>query len=316
MPRMCYVPKTFTAAHRDVIDQANAIVDEYREQGFILTLRQLYYQFVARALIENKQSEYKRLGAIINDARLAGVLDWNAIEDRTRFVRENPHWETPAEVIASARDSYRIDVWATQPYRPEVWIEKDALIGVIERVCRVEFDVPYFSCRGYTSQSEQWRAGKRMTQHAGHGQKPIVFHLGDHDPSGVDMTRDNSERLGLFLWADAPGVVEWECRDELFTLNRLALNMDQIERYNPPPNPAKLTDSRSTGYIAEYGSESWELDALDPPVIAQLIRDAINGILDEDAWAEARQRQESERMLLGNLSERWDDVRDWLEGQD
>ncbi len=300
MPHECYIPKRFTAAHRNVIEQANAIVDEYREQGFVLTLRQLYYQFVARGLIPNMQSEYKRLGEIINAARLSGDVDWDAIEDRTRYVRANSHWDTPAGIVESAAASYRIDVWAGQPYRPEVWIEKDALVGVIEGVC-TDFDVPYFSCRGYTSQSEQWRAGQRMKGHAGSGQRPVVFHFGDHDPSGMDMTRDNRDRLTMF--SDGGGV----------EVRRRALNMDQVERYNPPPNPAKITDSRVTGYMEKYGSESWELDALDPPIIAQLIRDAIADILDEDAWDTAKERQDSERALLGKLADRWDEVRGWLE---
>jgi len=141
------------------IDEANEIIGEYRTLGFILTLRQLFYQFVSRAALANTLAEYKRLGRTVTDARRAGRIDWGAIEDRTRNVRRLPTWDDPAHSIADAASSYREDVWATQPYRPEVFIEKDALVGVIEGVCN-EFRVPYFSCRGNVSDSEMYIAAK------------------------------------------------------------------------------------------------------------------------------------------------------------
>jgi len=91
MPKIAYKDKNFSPSTLAVIDQANEIIDEYQTDGLKLTLRQLYYQFVSRALIANKQSEYKRLGSIINDARLAGLVDWKAIEDRTRNLKRNSH---------------------------------------------------------------------------------------------------------------------------------------------------------------------------------------------------------------------------------
>src|SRR4051794_29815064 len=123
MPREAYVPKTFTPAHQRLIDMADQICREYAAQGFDLTLRQLYYQFVARDVIANKQTEYKRLGSIINDARLAGLLDWDYIVDRTRNLRGLSHWENPHSVIRSAASGYRTERWADQPHRVEVWIE-------------------------------------------------------------------------------------------------------------------------------------------------------------------------------------------------
>ena len=141
-----YVERDFAPRSLEVIDLANEIIEVYRAQGFDLTLRQLYYQFVSRGLIPNRDSEYKKLGSIVNDARLAGLIDWERIQDRTRNVRRLSHWEDPAGVIKSALASYHVDYWEGQEYRPEVWIEKDALVGVIEGVCE-ELDVPFFSCR-------------------------------------------------------------------------------------------------------------------------------------------------------------------------
>lgn len=304
MPKIAYVPRNFSAGSLAIIEQANEIIEDYQAQGFTLTLRQLYYQFVARDLLPNKQTEYKRLGSIINDARLAGLIDWEAIEDRTRNVRKNAHFDSPEDIVRAAMQQYHRDLWADQTYRPEVWIEKDALVGVIEGVC-AELDVPYFACRGYSSQSEQWRAGMRAANHEENEQHTVILHLGDHDPSGIDMTRDNDHRLDTFCQVTG-GVV---------TVKRLALNMDQVKKYRPPPNPAKMTDSRFGGYADKYGNKSWELDALDPAVIANLVRDAILALRDEDKYQRALTEQETEREALQAIADRWEEVALYLRGR-
>lgn len=249
---------------------------------------------MSRGLLKNLPQEYKRLGDIIVDARLAGLIDWNAIVDRTRNLEALSHWDSPAEIVEAVSIQYRRDLWATQSCRIEVWIEKEALAGVFAGVCQ-SLDVPYFCCRGYTSISEMWVAGRRLRQYRNAGQTPIILHFGDHDPSGIDMTRDIVDRLALFS-------------EGLIKVERLALNQDQIDQYNPPPNPAKLTDSRGASYVAVHGDESWELDALEPRVLAQLVRDAVDQYRDEDAMAEETDVQDRERKQLGQISERYDDV--------
>jgi len=295
MPKIAYIEKRFNSKARARIEQANEIIAEYEAAGFTLTLRQLYYQFVARDLIPNTMKSYKALGNVINDARLAGLIDWDAIEDRTRAVRGRSHWDDPSGVVESAASSYGLNLWEGQDKRVEVWIEKDALIGVIERVCR-ELDVPYFSCRGYTSQSELWRAAKRQISY---GVPTVVVHLGDHDPSGKDMTRDIVERLQLF-GADT-------------TIERIALNIDQVKKWKLPPNPAKITDSRFAAYAAQFGESSWELDALDPTKIEKMIRAAVSAHLDQDTFDEREAQQEDDRKLLNKCSEEWSSVKDHLE---
>lgn len=291
MPKIKYVNKRFNESTTKIIDQANHIIGEYAAQGYNLTLRQLYYQFVARDLLQNTQKEYKRLGSIINDARLAGLIDWNHITDRTRNLHSLPHWSSPTDIVQACANQYRIDKWQTQKVRIEVWIEKEALAGVFERVCD-ELQVPFFSCRGYTSQSEMWVAGQRLRQFIRQMQTPIILHFGDHDPSGIDMTRDITDRLALFM-----GGVQ---------LHRLALNMEQVEEYQPPPNPAKITDSRAEGYIATYGDESWELDALEPDVLADLVRDFVCEYRDEDTWQEAVELENTAKAKLGYVADHWD----------
>lgn len=269
--RRCYVPKKFSAEHMEIIKVAMEIINRYMAAGYSLTLRQLYYQFVAKDLIPNKQSEYNRLGDIISDARLAGLVPWDAIEDRTRYIRELQTWKTPREGISFLREAFKNDLWRTQQYRPLVRIEKDAMLGVIAPICE-ELRVPYVSSRGYSSQSELWRAGRQMMLHVLKGQTPIVFLLGDHDPDGIDMGRDTQERLSLFAGVE-------------ITVVRLALNMPQIAELKPPPNPAKKTSARYESYVDQYHTEhSWELDALEPSYIHDLIRDNILRLRDEKLW--------------------------------
>jgi hypothetical protein len=293
MPRIQYTEFRFSASTLAVIEQANTIAETYMRQGYNLTLRQLYYQFVSRGLIANKIQEYKRLGSIINDARLAGLLDWNYITDRTRNLKSLGHWSEPGEIISSAAYSYRIDKWHGQQYRPEVWVEKEALADVVERACN-PLDVPFFSCRGYVSQSEMWGAAQRLERYQKAGQVPVIVHLGDHDPSGIDMTRDITDRLQLFM-----GGLE---------VQRIALNRDQIDEYSPPPNPAKTTDSRYAKYIVLHGDESWELDALEPSVLDDLITSTVISLRDGDAWEAAVKEEELARTHLRQVSKRWPDV--------
>lgn len=289
MAKINYKWKEFQAATFELIEIADDIIEEYAEQGFTLSLRQLYYQLVARAILPNKQSEYKRLGGIINDARLAGLIDWLAIVDRSRALRTNSHWDSPGEIIKGAARQYRIDKWSTQPVRIEVWIEKDALIGVIGETC-TQLDVPYFSCRGYTSTSSVWNASQRLMAYVEVDQVPIILHLSDHDPSGIDMTRDIKERLELFMGVDT------------FMIRRIALTMEQVRELNPPPNPAKVTDSRSPAYVRRYGRNSWELDALEPRYLVNLIERNIGAPRDNALWQEQVEIEDEGRRELEELA--------------
>jgi hypothetical protein len=332
--KIAYESKRFSADTLAAIVQANQILDEYAAAGYDLTLRQLYYQHVARGLIPNNERSYKRLGSIINDARLAGYIDWDSIVDRTRNVRSTTHWDDPADIIDATARSFKVDLWEQQNSYVEVWIEKDALVGVIEGVS-TELDVPYFSCRGYTSQSEMWSAAQRIGKQVQAGKNITILHLGDHDPSGIDMTRDIEDRLSLFIatdyahdlmdktegWdeldkSDQDSMIKQWISDALdrFEVRRIALNMDQIDQYQPPPNPAKVTDSRAAGYIREYGYESWELDALPPDVLSGLVRTHVEGMIEDPAWDAAQEREQDGQRLLRQASRRWEEIVESLNG--
>ena len=287
MPQICYKAKRFSVGSMVIIARANEILQDYARDGYDTTLRQLYYQFVARNWLANKTTEYNRLGSIISDARVAGLIDWDHLVDRTRSMKQNSHWSDPASIIDAAARSYEEDKWSDQAYYVEVWIEKDALMGVLDKACD-PLDVARFSCRGYNSQSEMWRAAQRIIEKEKAGKMCRILHLGDHDPSGIDMSRDIQDRLELFGSAAR--------------IDRIALNMEQVEKLSLPPNPAKVTDSRYAAYMEAYGPNSWELDAIDPRTMDKLIRDNVQDLMDEDKWEARQEQQEDHRNDLSLIS--------------
>jgi hypothetical protein len=248
---------------------------------------------VARGLIPNNDKQYKIIGNAVNDGRLAGLIDWYAIEDRTRYLRKNSHWTSPVDIIHGAVYGYYKNHWENMDSYVEVWVEKDALIGIVQNACN-KLDVPSFSCRGYASQSEMWRAAKRFIVKQEEGKYNILVHLGDHDPSGIDMTRDIGERLKSF--------------GAHVSVNRIALNGLQIDEYKPPENPTKITDSRANDYIRKFGKSSWELDALPPNIIESLIENEVREYIDDAEWDRVEDEIKKEKKQLNALCENWQKI--------
>ena len=286
-----FIDKQFRKKSIERIQQINAIINEYMESGYSLTIRQVYYQLVSRDIIPNKQSEYGKISALVTDARRAGLIDWNAIEDRTRYIRRRNHYASPGEAVRDSAYMYGTDLWSDQEHYVEVWVEKDALIGIVQQAA-ARYDVTSFSCRGYTSDSAIYSAAQRIRAQIDAGKKPVILHLGDHDCSGVDMSRDILERLELF--ARKPGMID---------LHRIALNMDQIQTFKPPVNPAKESDSRYAAYVSRYGVNSWELDALPPEVLTQIIEDNILKHMNVYRFIDAKRKEEAEQAELFRLAD-------------
>jgi len=288
-----------------MITTCDSIIDEYMAAGLRLTLRQLYYQFVARDLFpedrkwteinkkwvrdpngtKNAEPNYKWLSSLLSDGRMAGLIDWSAIEDRGRQPKTPNEFTNLPELIETAIRSYRLPRWEGQEYYAEIWVEKEALAGVIAPTA-TEFHATLMVNKGYSSQTAMYESAHRFINS---GRRPILFYIGDHDPSGEDMVRDIRERLTLF------GVEDIE-------VQKLALNMDQVRHYNPPPNPAKINDPRATAYIREFGNSSWEVDALPPQVLNDLIREAFEGIIDSDLMDTIKRKEEADKRKLRSVT--------------
>lgn len=284
-----YEDKNFRPEALRLIRIADEISARYEAAGMAMTIRQLHYQFVKDILYPNTKQSYDQLKRLVKDGRMAGLISWTAIEDRVRNLVGLPNYDSPTNVLEVARDSYRRDLWADQPMRLEVWSEKDALSGVLEPLCATE-RVDFFACRGYNSASEQWRAGRRFANYVAKGQRPVVIHLGDHDPSGIHMTVDNRDRLARFAGVSVLVV-------------RIALNMDQIEALRLPENYAKVTDSRFADYEVRFGDKSWELDALSPDFLRDLVTGAVAKYRDPALWDAGLRREAEEKQQLDEMIE-------------
>lgn len=284
-----------------MIFDARKILQEYHEQGYQLTLRQLYYQFVSRDMIANSQKEYKRLGDAVAEGRMWGILDWDHIVDRGRNLSYRSSWDNAGDIIDAAARSFHLDWWQDGDVRPEVWVEKQALEEVVGRAAE-PYDVAHMACKGYMSLSEMWASAMRIkARYEETGQQTLIIHLGDHDPSGINMTDDMESRLYQF-----------DLSARMFEVHRIALNMDQVEQYNPPPNPAKQTDSRFASYEAKYGDESWELDALEPRILNDLIVEAIKPCI-RNSWHQRREEEDQIKHQLALVAERWDEVTEMID---
>lgn len=313
MPKRCFLYKDFNAVALDVINNAEIILDSYARQGYRITLRTLYYQFIARDLFpdsrfrlvsgtttKNCEQNYKWLGGLVSDARLAGLLDWNHLQDSGREKHGGDGgWGHPRNIIRYGANNYSITHWDGQYHYVEIWVEKQALEDIVARPAR-KWSVPYFACKGYVSQSSMYEAAMRLREIDGDREKTII-HLGDHDPSGIDMSRDIQDRLNMF----GAGV----------TVQRIALNMSQVEEFNPPPSPAKISDSRAADYIDRFGDDSWELDALEPFVLDGLIENEITSRLDMDLWDQRLAREEDERSVLVAMHGNYDTILDYMRDQ-
>ncbi len=304
-----FIDHRFSASSLALIDTANGILNEYRRMGYRLSLRQLYYQLVARDYIENSVKSYKRIGNLISDARLAGLVDWEMIEDRNREALIPAAWASPAEIVRVAARQFRVDRWEGQSNYVEVMVEKDALSGILEPVCR-ELHVRFTANKGYSSSSAMYEAGKRLYGVLSDRESAVnqihVFYLGDHDPSGIDMTRDITERLFMFSGLQKQLDDMGHSIEDFIHIHRLALNYDQVEQWQPPENPAKETDSRFEGYREKFGESSWELDAVEPRTLASLVREGIEKLIDWQQWETVALKEEGMRNELNGFADEYE----------
>jgi len=269
-----------------LLEKIVVMVDDYERKGYRMTLRQLFYQLVSQDILPNDQKKYKKLSTIIKDARMAGLIDWDVIEDRIRIPTMPSEFENISDLVKAAIRSYRRDRWENQEYYVEVWVEKDALSGVLEPVTR-KYHVHLLVNRGYSSTSALHESVLRIKQQQ--DKECVILYFGDHDPSGKNMITDIRNRLEQFQ-CDA-------------TVRDVALTMEQIKQYNLPPNPAKKSDPRSDKYIKRHGNLSWELDALTPEVLNQLVSSHIEEFLDMDEYQKIINQEEEEKMELVQVTQ-------------
>lgn len=281
----------------EMIGRVNQVLALAQRDRVLMTLRQVYYKFVKNGWFANEDANYERLGRAVARGRMVGLIPWDQIEDMERDLYGTNIHEAPEQLLSGLADKYSRDLWADQPWRPEVWMEKKGTLKVVGAIC-AELRVDYFACKGYNSLTEAWKAGQRLSGYVEKGQRPIIFYIGDHDPSGLDMIRNNREQLETFV-----GVP--------ITVVPLALTWEQVQKFGPelPPNPAKQKDARLPQYISymeDMGAEdpevSWEVEALEPTFIRRLISDNVSRIRDEVLWDQALRKEIEDKRWLRTMA--------------
>lgn len=299
----------------NLVNCADKIIKEYQAQHLSLTLRQLYYQLVSRDIISNKVEEYNRLGDVVSRGRRGGLLEWGAIEDRIRQPRVPQEFESLEDLLRVATSAYKLPRMKGQRFHVELWVEKDALAGVLAPIAS-EYHIPLMVNRGYSSTSAMKEAGERIrgTAIQMEAEEVIIFYLGDFDPSGEDMVRDISERLNEYMnegrrvYTDETAELglRLESRQERYAragriglrVEKIGLTMDQIEQYRPPPNPAKQNDPRFKKFKEQHGDQSWEVDALPPTVLRDIIEEALMGVIDLEMMEDVKHQESRDRVQL------------------
>lgn len=329
-----------------IVSRIRNIVAEYDRLGYKLSLRQLHYQFVTRNWIVNHDTAYKKLGSILDDCRYAGIIDWEAIEDRGRTPFIPYSADDLADGLTDLKNQYRINRQEGQKNYVELWTEKDALSGILRRSTS-KYHIQLVVNKGYTSSSAIYEAYSRIAENILEGRRVVILYFGDHDPSGLDMIRDITDRLTLFLshgdkmfgdevfmgkvrdfifdngWEpheliehgyanqkklekfikdpdNDEGQIEYitshiRCfldKEHFFEVRPIGLTMEQIEEYDLPPNPAKVTDPRAKAYVEKFGRISWEVDALRPEVLSSIVEENIEMVIDMELYQEVMDREE------------------------
>ena len=156
-------PKNWSGKKREIFENIIRVVDDFSSQGYRMTLRQLYYQLVSQDIIPNRQSEYAKLSTLLTEARMYGLIDWNFIEDRTRVPKRHGQWDDINDIVQSAIKQYRRDRWNDQDNYLEVWVEKDALSGVLLPITE-KYHVHLMVNRGYSSASAMHESALRFIE--------------------------------------------------------------------------------------------------------------------------------------------------------
>ena len=285
------------ADKKELTQQIIAVCDEYRAAGDVLSLRQLYYQLVAKNAIANDIKVYKKLSVLKDQLCYAGILDWKCFEDRGRRAIGWYYEHSIKSALDRTAYGYKLDRSLNQSNIVEVWIEKDAISEIMKSIAS-KYGVKLCVNKGYMGTSAIYEAYQRFSEELNCGNTVTILYFGDHDPSGLDMVRDIRDRL-TFMFENGSQCTYFDEGD--FKVIPIGLNMDQIKKFNLPPNPAKLSDSRSPEYIEKYGPMSWEVDALKPAVMREILEGHIVEQYDMNIYRETLAQEAVDQAKIRKL---------------
>lgn len=265
-----------------------------------LTLRQIHYQLVSKLYYENTVNNYKRLSRYLVKARLSNKISFDKIIDKTRtstgfdfghsglavhtFNYKKREYEEAENTFRSSYSDWRSPRWFKQPKYVEVWLEKEALSTLFNRVTSLK-RVTLCPSKGYSSLTFLKEGAERLEQFEDHKELVILF-FGDFDPTGLDIQRNIKERMEEF------GLD--------ITFKKIALTKDQILEMNLPPMPTKKTDVRSKKFIQKHGDLAVELDAIPPDRLRLIIAEAIDNEFDKQIYSKVKVRDKRVQTWMQN----------------
>ena len=269
-----------------LLEQVQEIIKSY---DFALTLRQIYYQLVAKQIIPNQQSQYRKLSHLCVAGRDEGILPEDAFADRLRQIDKPNSYLDLDDFMNTVRRSYRKDKWQDQAAYVEVWTEKDALRSVLTEIT-YSYDVNLMVVRGQASRTAIYESYERFAEKIDEGKDCFLYYAGDFDPSGLSIYHSLVDRIRSF--GDA---------GEYISFKRIALTSEQIEEYNLPSDPAKQKDPNCKRFIDEYGDGVVELDSLPPDVLRSLVKKCIEKHLDHGLFEQVQEVESEEQVKLQTL---------------
>jgi len=270
----------------ELLAQVQKILDGY---DFALTLRQIYYQLVAKQIIPNKEKYYRKLSRLCVKGRDEGILPEDKFVDRTRVFDKLSSWLDLKDFMHTVKNAYRKDMWQNQDKYLEIWTEKDALRAVIN-IITYKYDVGLQIARGQYPRTGIYETSKRYKAQS--DKKCLLYYVGDYDPSGLTIYNSIKERLIKFG-------VDIEIPD------RVALTEEQIEKYQLPSDRAKKTDPNYKKFVEKTGSDMVvELDSLPPDVLRKIIEDCILQNIDQDLLTKAQEKERDEGIRLNKFIEK------------
>ena len=264
------------------------LILDWARQHRPVTVRQIFYRLSTLEAVDKSERGYKAVGRLCTQMRLDGEIPFSYFADNTRWMRRPRTYNTIEEALELTARTYRKSLWQNQTAAAEIWLEKEALAGVIYPVTSL-WDVPLMVVKGYPSVTFLHTAASQMkNDYFHHNRITKIFYLGDRDPSGLDIFRNITERIPEFA------------QNTPIVFSHVAVTLAQVRRWQLPSRPTKKSDSRAK----DFEGESVELDAILPSDLRQLVTDCIEKVIDSAQLEQLRAIEKMEKESVPEILQR------------
>ena len=289
--------RKITSRTQPFLNKVINILDHDLNKFLPVSVRQIHYNLLNHenvftdtsnpdSIYKNDVKSYKKLSRLLTNARINGDIPFSLIHDETRPTTLNSFYNNSQQFINREINNFLQGYWRnlnqSQPNHIEVIAEKLTIQSIIKPVCE-KYCIPCIIARGYSSISTYHETVQRFRKSGKNNL--ILLMLTDFDPEGEDMVQNAFKTLD-----------EFEIQP---TIHKVGINEKQFMELDPRfLNPAKLTSSRSKGFIKKYGKFGAELEALSPDKIQELLTNSIESALDIDLFNKEVEKEKEEAQEL------------------